>query len=90
LPLFEKARIEAYLPDASHPAYSEFLATLKREFTFAFGGCSLMRGLEGSYLSRSGTEIPDRVNVLYADAPFNLRIILKLSPTTPMNCATLH
>jgi hypothetical protein len=70
LPLSEKARIEVYLPDLTHPAYPELLATLEREFTYAFGGCTLVRGLEGSYLSRLGTVIRDGVNLLYSDTPF--------------------
>jgi len=73
LPLFERARVEVYLPDAAHPAYSQYLAILQREFTFAFGGCSLVRGLEGSYLSRLGDEMHDRVNLLYSDAPFDFK-----------------
>src|SRR5207253_91574 len=72
LPLSEKARIEVYLPDVAHPAYPELLAALERELTFTFGGCSLVRGLEGSYLSRRGTVMRDRVHLLYSDAPFSL------------------
>ncbi len=70
MPLSEKARIEVYLPDAAGPAYAEFLAALVREFTFAFGGCTVVRGLDGNYLSRLGTVMRDRVNLLYADASF--------------------
>jgi hypothetical protein len=72
LPLSAKARIEVYLPDVAHPAYPELLAALEREFTFAFGGCTLVRGLEGSYLSRLGSVMRDRVNLLYSDTPFAL------------------
>jgi hypothetical protein len=70
LPLFEKARIEVYLPDAVQPAYPELLAALEQEFTYAFGGCTVVRGLEGSYLSRLGTVVHDRVNLLYSDTAF--------------------
>jgi hypothetical protein len=66
LPLFERARIEVYLPDVVHPAYPELLAALEREFTFAFGGCTLVRDLEGSYLSRHGNVMRDRINLLIA------------------------
>jgi hypothetical protein len=72
LPLFEKARIEVYLPDVNHRAYPELLAALEREFTYTFGGCTLVRGLEGSYLSRAGMMLRDRVNLLYSDTPFAL------------------
>jgi hypothetical protein len=70
LPLYEKARIEVYLPDVDRPAYHLFLAELEQEFTYAFGGSSLIRGLDGHYLSRIGTVTPDRVNLLFTDAPF--------------------
>lgn len=70
MPLFEKARIEAYLPDVPRPAYANFLTELEQEFTHSFGGASLIRGIEGHYLSRVGVVTPDRVNVLYTDAPF--------------------
>ena len=70
MPLFEKARIEVYLPDVDRPAYPVFLAELEQEFTYSFGGSSLIRGIEGHYLSRGGMVTPDRVNLLYTDAPF--------------------
>ena len=41
-----------------------------REFTYAFGGCTLAGGLEGSYLEHSGRIMRDRVNLLYTDTPF--------------------
>lgn len=52
------------------PAYQELLASLDREFTYAFGGCTIARGLEGSYLSRLGLKVLDRVNLIYTDTPF--------------------
>jgi hypothetical protein len=44
LPLYEKARIEVYLPDLDRPAYLAFLVELEQEFTYAFGGSSLVAG----------------------------------------------
>lgn len=73
MPLSEKARIEVYLPDATPPAYAELLAVLERELTYTFGGCTLVRGLDGNYLSRLGTVMRDRVNLLYSDTPFALK-----------------
>jgi hypothetical protein len=58
LPLSEKARIEVYLPDVAHPAYAELLDVFDREFTYAFGGCTLARGRKGSYLSNLGSVEP--------------------------------
>ena len=69
MPLFEKARIEVYLPDSENPAYADLLDSLQREFTYSFRGCTLIRGLEGNYLSRVGIAMQDSVNLLYTDVP---------------------
>jgi hypothetical protein len=68
LPLFEKARVEVYVPDLPSAAYRALLAALQREFTYTFGGCTVSRGLYGSYLSSAGVPINDRVNLIYTDA----------------------
>ncbi len=73
MPLSEKARIEVYLPDLPRAAYQDLLAALEQEFSYAFGGCSTIRGLEGHYLSNAGSIIRDRVNLIYTDAPFGFR-----------------
>lgn len=70
MPLFEKARIEVYLPDLPRPAYQDLLGALEEEFTYAFGGCTTIRGLEGNYLSGRGAIVRDRINVAYTDTPF--------------------
>jgi len=70
LPLFEKARVEVYLPDLPSAVYLELLDTLELKFTYTFGGCTLVRGLHGSYQSQLGFPIEDRVNLLYTDTPF--------------------
>ena len=72
MPLSEKARIEVYLPDLPRPAYQDLLAALEQEFTYAFGGCTTARGLEGNYLSRLGAQIRDRINLVYSDVPFSM------------------
>lgn len=43
-----------------------------REFTYSFGGCTIVRGLEGSYLSHIGVKTPDRINLIYTDLPVAL------------------
>lgn len=70
MPLSEKARIEVYLPDVPRPEYRDLLSALEQEFTYTFGGCTSGRGLEGSYLSRLGRRMRDRINLVYADTPF--------------------
>jgi hypothetical protein len=73
LPLFEKARIEVYLPDlADKPQYANFLDVVSDEFAYTFGGSSVVRGIEGRYLARLGMIIHDQVNVVFTDTPFAL------------------
>lgn len=72
MPLLERTRVEVYLPDLPSSEYQNLLRSFEEEFTYAFGGASIVRGLEGSYLSALGERIPDRINVLYSDAPLAL------------------
>ena len=72
MPLFEKARIEVYLPDVPRAEYRDLLGALEQEFTYTFGGCTTVRGLEGNYLSRLGLRMRDRVNHAYTDIPVGL------------------
>ena len=69
MPLLERARVEVYLPDLPAEAYGKLLDAFNREFTYAFGGCTIVRGLEGSYLSQAGVRTPDRINLIYTDLP---------------------
>jgi hypothetical protein len=70
LPLSERARLEVYVPDLPRAAYQALLAALTREFTYTFGGCTIMSGLDGSYLSQAGLHVRDRINLIYTDAPY--------------------
>jgi hypothetical protein len=72
LPLLERTRVEVYLPDLPSSVYQNLLRSFEEELTYAFGGTSVVRGLEGSYLSASGERIPDRINLLYSDVPLAL------------------
>ena len=72
MPLSEKTRIEVYLPDVPRQAYQDLLGALEQEFTYTFGGCTTVRGLEGNYLSRLGVRMRDCSNLVYTDAPFAL------------------
>jgi hypothetical protein len=69
LPLLERARVEVYVPDLPAPQYNNLLLSFEEEFTYAFGGCTIERVLEGSYLSRAGSKTPDRINLVYTDLP---------------------
>lgn len=78
MPPFEKARIEVYLPNLPRAAYHDLLVALDEEFTYTFGGCTTIRGLEGNYLSRIGSIMRDRVNLVYTDTPFAFEEHLEL------------
>ena len=68
MPLLERVRVEIYIPDPSIAEYENLLRSFEAEFTYAFGGCTILRGLEG-YLSQFGNRIHDRFNVIYSDIP---------------------
>jgi len=70
LPLSEKARIEVYIPDLPQQTYQNLLNALAQEFTYTFGGATILRGLDGSYLSRLGVRLQDQVQLIYTDTPF--------------------
>ena len=71
MPLSERARIEVYLPDLPRLNYQDLLDALTEEFTYAFGGCTIIRGLAGSYLSQSDSPVQDRINLIYTDTPYS-------------------
>jgi hypothetical protein len=58
-----------FLPDLPQAPYQELLDSLDREFTYAFGGCTIIRGLAGSYLSQQGQILKDRINLVITDTP---------------------
>jgi len=72
LPLLERVRVEVYIPDLPADAYRYLLRSFEEEFTYTVGGCTIVSGLEGSYLSKTGAKIPDRINLIYTDLPLAL------------------
>ena len=72
MPLLERARVEVYVPDLPLPHYRSLLLSFEEEFTYTFGGCPVVRGLDGSYLSDAGVKVPDRINLIYTDLPMPL------------------
>jgi hypothetical protein len=70
--LSEKVRIEVYIPDLPKQSYQGLLEAFDQEFTHTFGGCTIIRGLDGSYLSRSGLKTQDKINIIYTDIPLRL------------------
>lgn len=82
MPLLERARVEVYVPDLPAAQYRNLLLSFEEEFTYAFGGCTIIRGLDGSYLSRAGLKTPDRINLIYTD--------LSLALSTNFESAALY
>lgn len=72
MPLFVRTRVEVYLPDLPKAVYQDLLNALIQEFTHGFGGCTLLRDLDGRYLSRLGLIVSDRINLVYTDVPIGL------------------
>ena len=72
MPLLERLRVEVYIPDLPSVEYQNLLNSFEAEFTYAFGGSSVLRGLEGCYLSKRGERIWDRINLIYCDSPLAL------------------
>jgi hypothetical protein len=61
------------MPDLPALAYQELLERLNQEFAHTFGGCTIIRGIDGSYLSRKGLLVSDRINLIYTDVPLSIQ-----------------
>jgi hypothetical protein len=59
-----------YVPDLLQQTYQNLLDALAQEFTSTFGGATIPRGLDGSYLSSHGLQVQDCVHLIYTDTPF--------------------
>ncbi len=70
MPLSERVRVELFIPDLPDPVYDLLLEELGDELSYAFGGCTVAPAF-GKYRSSSGAILPDKVNVLFTDAPFH-------------------
>jgi hypothetical protein len=76
--LVQRARIEAYIPVSPDPAYRDALDWLILEFSYSFGGCTVIEYVAGYYLDSQGEVIQDRINIVYADTPLELPKQLRL------------
>jgi hypothetical protein len=73
LPLSSRARIEIYLPDIPKKVYRNARRAFEREFLETFGGCTVIKGIKGLYLSAAGKSETDKIVLIYADTPFEFR-----------------
>ncbi|MEW6211058.1 MAG: hypothetical protein AB1631_22025 [Acidobacteriota bacterium] len=69
MPLSEKVRVEIFIPDMPDPIYDSLLQELGDELSYAFGGCTVTQ-TSGKYRSETGVILPDKVNLLFTDTPF--------------------
>ena len=69
MPLSEKVRIEIFIPDLPDPVYGRILEQFGDELSYAFGGCTITPS-SGKYHSASGLILPDKINILFTDTPF--------------------
>jgi hypothetical protein len=69
--LTSRIRVEVYIPIRYEPAYDYSLTWMIDEFTRARGGCTVNENVGGYYLSRTGTPVADRINVVYSDLSFD-------------------
>jgi hypothetical protein len=66
LPLSKRARIEIYLP-----AGKKLQRAFENEFLFTFGGCTVITDIRGLYLASNNEPDFDRIDLVYADTPFD-------------------
>ena len=71
MPLSARARIEIYLPERKNAVYSRLLKAFQQEFLQTFGGCTVIEDIKGLYLSADDKTDTDKINLVYADIPFD-------------------
>ncbi len=71
MPLLKRARIEVYLPDKPKPAYRRLQKAFENEFLQTFGGATVIKDIKGLYSAEDGKTDSDKVNLVYADTPFD-------------------
>ena len=71
MPLSKRARIEIYLPDKKKANYRRLHRAFEQEFLNTFGGCTVIKDIKGIYLGTDGKADFDRINLIYADTPFD-------------------
>lgn len=71
MPLSKRARIEVYLPDKPKSIYRRLQKAFENEFLQTFGGSTVIKNIKGLYLSASNKTDSDKINLVYADTPFD-------------------
>lgn len=71
MPLSKRARIEIYLPERRKSNFQRLQWAIEQEFLGTFGGCTVIKSIKGLYLDSDGRPDFDKVNLVYADTPFD-------------------
>ncbi|MEO5858614.1 MAG: hypothetical protein ABIR33_06660 [Pyrinomonadaceae bacterium] len=70
--LSKRIRIDVYLPEKKAKVYRRLRKAIEAELLFTFGGCTVIEGVRGLYLSSGEKPEEDRITRVYADMPFSL------------------
>ncbi len=70
MPLTKRARIEIYLPAATGKGSHRLRRAFEHEFLRTFGGCTVIVGIKGLYLSANSDVEKDEIDLVYTDTPF--------------------
>lgn len=71
MPLLKRARIEIYLPERRKASDRRLRHAFEQEFLATFGGCTVIKNIKGLYLGADGNPDFDKINLVYADTPFD-------------------
>ena len=71
MPLLKRARIEVYLPERRKAGYRRLQRAVENEFVATFGGCTVITNIKGRYLGADGKPDFDKIDLVYADTPFD-------------------
>jgi hypothetical protein len=69
--VYARARIEVYLPEKKSAVYRRLLKAFQQEFLETFGGCTVIKDIKGLYSAENGKMDADKINLVYADTPFD-------------------
>ncbi|MFY9619777.1 MAG: hypothetical protein WAQ99_08180 [Pyrinomonadaceae bacterium] len=70
--LSDRVRIEVFIPDRPDHSYSGLLERLQSEFTYTFGGCTVISAA-GRFLAANGGIVLDKINILFTDIPLEIQ-----------------
>jgi hypothetical protein len=60
-----------YLPASVGAAGRRMQRVFEEEFLATFGGCTVIKDIKGLYLGSDGKPDSDKINLVYADTPFD-------------------